>query len=505
LLYGYNAGKSLYCEFKMPVSPASARFFTVIGVLLLLLAHFPLAYAAGQDDLDNSIVKVYVTSKAHTASAPWNSDNVAASGSGFLLDGQRILTNAHVVSDAVFIELQRDGNPKRYQATVEAVSHELDVAILKVKDASFFTHSVPLQLGELPEVHQEIMVYGYPVGGDSLSTTRGIVSRIEYLPYAHSGLSYETIQIDAAVNAGNSGGPAMVDGKVAGMVMQKEGGNGEENIGYIIPVTMLKRFFKDMEDGKYNGFPAFSVETEYLLSPTLRKKYKLGDDQSGVLLTRVCAGTSAEKVLKEGDVITGIDGKKVDDDGTAPLLPKKTINFLYYIDMHQVGDSVMLDIVRDGKPLTVELPLDEVDKTAYIYDQDMHYFIYGGFVFVGDELADSCLSREDYDNSKQKTRKDDVKIAQVLAAPSNLGFHDLSSMTIEKINGERFDTFEQFYKLLKKTTSPFVELEDDTGYEIAIDRRLAEQDNAKLLEQYGIQQAQSKDVDRWEAELAKAK
>jgi S1-C subfamily serine protease len=492
----------------MPVSPASARFFTVIGALLLLLVPFSLASADEQaekgDDLDNSIVKVYVTSKAHTASAPWNSDNVAASGSGFVLDGHRILTNAHVVADAVFIELQRDGNPKRYQATVAAVSHELDVAILKVKDASFFTHSVPLQLGELPEVHQEIMVYGYPVGGDTLSTTRGIVSRIEYLPYAHSGLSYETIQIDAAVNAGNSGGPAMVDGKVAGMVMQKVGGDGE-NIGYIIPVTMLKRFFKDMEDGKYNGFPAFSVETEYLLSPTLKKKYKLGEDQTGVLLTRVCANTAAEKVLKTGDVITGIDGKKVDDDGTAPLPPKKTINFLYYIDQHQVGETVVLDIVRDGKPLTVKLPLDEADEAGYVYDQDMHYFIYGGFVFVGDELADSCLSREDYDRSKQNTRKESVSIAQVLASPSNLGFHDLSSMTLEKINGERFDTFEQFYKLLKKTTSPFIELEDDTGYEVAIDRHLAEQDNARLVEQYGIQQAQSKDVDRWQAELAKAK
>lgn len=492
----------------MPVSLLSARFFTVIGMLLLLLTPFLSVCADEQpvkgDDLDNSIVKVYVTSKSHTAYSPWNSDNIASSGSGFLLDGERILTNAHVVADAVFIELQRDGNPKRYQATVDAVSHELDVAVLKVKDASFFSKSKPLLLGELPEVHQEIMVYGYPVGGDTLSTTRGIVSRIEYLPYSHSGLSYETIQIDAAVNAGNSGGPAMVDGKVAGMVMQKAGGDGE-NIGYIIPVTMLKRLFKDLEDGIYHGFPAFSVQTEYLLSPTLKKKYKLTDDQTGVLLTRVCANTTAEKVLKVGDVITGIDGKKVDDDGTAPLSPKKTINFLHYIDLHQVGETLMLNIVRDGKPLTVTLPLDEVDEANYVYDQDMHYFIYGGFVFVGDELADSCLSREDYDKSERNTRKESVSIAQVLASSNNLGFHDLSSLTIEKINGERFDTFEQFYKLLKKTSTPFVELEDETGYEVAIDRHLAEQEHATLLEQYGIQQSQSRDVSRWEAELAKAK
>ncbi len=118
------------------------------------------------------------------------------------------------------------------------------------------------------------------------------------MPYVHSGLSYQVIQIDAAINPGNSGGPAIINGKVAGMVMQKSD-ESAENIGYIIPTVMINRFLADIADGKYDGFPTFSVETQNLLSPSLKQKHQLKEDQSGVLVSKVCANTSAEKVLQE--------------------------------------------------------------------------------------------------------------------------------------------------------------------------------------------------------------
>ena len=450
---------------------------------------------------EDAIVKVYVTSKSSSAAAPWNSDNITSSGSGFIIDGNRILTNAHVVADHIFVEIQRDGNSKRYPATVTAISHELDVAVLQVKDSHFFEKSKPLILGELPDIHQEVLVYGYPVGGDTLSTTRGIVSRIEYLAYSHSGLSYQVIQIDAAVNAGNSGGPAIVNGQVVGIVMQKAEGDGE-NIGYIIPSIMVKRFLTDIADGKYDGFPAFSAQVENLLNPTLKRKYQLNDNQTGVLLTRICANTTAEKLLQVGDIITHIDSKPIADDGTTLLNNHKSIYFLHYIDLHQLGENVELGIVRNGKPQTLQLTLNEADTSSYTYDQDPRYFIYGGFVFVANRIAERCLTRERYDESKEKDKKDEVMIAQVLATTNNIGFHDISAMTIEKINGKRFNTFEEFYKTLKQTPDPFVALADSSGYEIAIDRQIAESGHHELMMQYRIQQDHSPEIDRWNKELA---
>lgn len=469
---------------------------------LLLLPAIAIADdTTAQDMLENSIVKIYVTSKSQSNYSPWNADSVASSGSGFMVEGNRILTNAHVIADHIFVEVQRDGTPKRYQATVEFVSHEMDISLLKIKDESFFDKGKPLTLGDLPDIHQEIMVHGFPIGGDTLSTTRGIVSRIEYMPYVHSGLSYQTIQIDAAINPGNSGGPAIIDGKVAGMVMQKSD-DSAENIGYIIPTIMIKRFLADIADGKYDGFPAFSAQIQQLLSPTLKQKYQLKDEQTGVLVSKVCANTSAEKVLKQNDVITHIDGKKIDDDGTAPLTARKTINFRHYLNLHQIGETVTLDIVRDGKPQQIQLLLDKADKSDYTYDKEPRYVIYGGFVFVATESYTGCQTREDYDERKDKEKVDDVQITQVLAASGNLGFHDLSSLAIEKINGERFNTFEEFYRRLRGTTEPFVILEDYAGYKVAIDRKLAANEHTEILERYSIHKDRSKEVSAWDKTLA---
>ena len=134
---------------------------------------------------------------------------IQSTGSGAIIgckDGQRyILTNAHVVANETFLEVQRYGERKRFIATVHAVSHQADLALLKVEDKSFFGDVTPLEFGELPHVEQEIVVYGYPMGGNTLSATIGVVSRIEHHLYAHSGESFLAIQVDAAVNPGNSG------------------------------------------------------------------------------------------------------------------------------------------------------------------------------------------------------------------------------------------------------------------------------------------------------------
>ena len=105
----------------------------VVSCMGLLLA-FGSAQAAQKpltsEALSNSVVMVYATSKTENPRAPWSSNTVSGVGSGFVLDGNRIVTNAHVVESHTFIEIQRDGDSKRFEAEVEAVAHEVDLAIL---------------------------------------------------------------------------------------------------------------------------------------------------------------------------------------------------------------------------------------------------------------------------------------------------------------------------------------------------------------------------------------
>ena len=205
----------------------------------------------GHANTQNSIIKVFTASVAYDYDSPWQVAKIEnATGSGCIISGQQILTNAHVVSNATFIEVQLYGHPTKYTATVKAISHEADLALLVVEDSDFFNDTPPLELGLLPELLDSVVVYGFPEGGEGLSLTKGVVSRIEVTEYAHSGMDLLGLQIDAAVNAGNSGGPVIMDGKIIGVAMQTL--KKAENIGYIIPTPIIEHFLADLKDGKYD-------------------------------------------------------------------------------------------------------------------------------------------------------------------------------------------------------------------------------------------------------------
>ena len=106
-------------------------------------------------------------------------------------------------------------------AIVEHIAHDCDLALLKVDDPAFFKDTKPLPLGEIPELESSVTVIGYPIGGERISVTQGVVSRVDFRTYTHSVVdSHLTVQIDAAINPGNSGGPVVQAGKVVGIAFQ---------------------------------------------------------------------------------------------------------------------------------------------------------------------------------------------------------------------------------------------------------------------------------------------
>lgn len=104
-------------------------------------------------------------------------------------------------------KVKKRQSEKKYVASVIAVGHECDLAMLTVEDATFWEGLEPLKFGNIPELLEDVSVIGFPVGGDSLSITSGVVSRIEMQEYAQASAELLALQIDAAINPGNSGGP----------------------------------------------------------------------------------------------------------------------------------------------------------------------------------------------------------------------------------------------------------------------------------------------------------
>ncbi len=169
--------------------------------------------------IQKSLVRITSTEVEPDYRAPWNAGGLQRGiGAGFVIDGNRIMTNAHVVSNSRYLTVERDGDPNKYPAKVQFVANDCDLALITVDAPNFYKNMVPLKLGGIPELESTVSAYGYPIGGERMSVTTGIVSRIDFQLYTHSSIDQHlAVQISAQINPGNSGGPVMQNAKVVGV------------------------------------------------------------------------------------------------------------------------------------------------------------------------------------------------------------------------------------------------------------------------------------------------
>jgi S1-C subfamily serine protease len=470
----------------------------IISSLLFSLTEVSLA----NQNIQNSVVKIYTTQSNPDYDNPWNTlSPELIGGTGCVIKDNLILTNAHVVSNQTFIQVQSHGRPKRYSAKVVAVSHETDLALLTVDDPSFFQNLEALELGELPEMQQEVVVYGFPIGGDTLSATKGVISRIESQSYAHSGHEFLALQIDAAINPGNSGGPVMVGNRVVGVVMQilSDG----ENIGYIVPTPIIKHFLVDLEDGHYDGFPEDGTVIQTMENPGLKSKYGLNDEQTGGLVIAILPGSPAAGKIFLDDVILSIDGNKVADDGTVDLGSTGRISANHLIQMHQIDELLKVGILRNGERKHVEFKLstavgnyDLVHRDQY--DKPPSYFIYGGLVFTPllinylktweewQGRSPSYLMAKLYEFPRYE-REEVVILTTVLPASVNVGYHEYGDLIITTVNGNEIHNLKDLIKEVEKGIGqPFINFTEKNGTKIILDRNKAEKELGDILNTYKI-------------------
>ncbi|MEN8302628.1 MAG: trypsin-like peptidase domain-containing protein [Campylobacterota bacterium] len=454
-----------------------------------------------QESVKDSIVKIYTVSKIPNYSTPWNSNIKRSHGSGTIIEGKRILTNAHVVANETFIEVKRYGQTQRYEAELEFISHQADLAILKVKDETFFEGTKSLEFGTLPEVRQEITVYGFPMGGNSLSVSTGIVSRIEHNRYAHSREIFLAIQVDAAVNPGNSGGPAVSDGKVIGVVMQQI--SKSQNIGYLVPTELIEHFLYDIKDGKYDGFAHIGISTQKMENEALRRVYKMDKDVTGVMVMDVSQKSSAFEILKKDDVLLSIDGHSIENDGTVEFMEQQYTSYKYYIDKKHLGESVIFGVLRDAKIIQLKVKLTNIADDNLLVNTIEHdvmprYFIYDGYVFtpLSRNLIvrhrSSLLSLREAANKWATNEKEEVVILlKVLADKTNRGDHNFSLWIIDMVNSQKFKNFDEFKSIINAFKGKYLILENEDGVKIAIERDKALKTEKSILNRYSIKSSQN--------------
>jgi S1-C subfamily serine protease len=479
----------------------------IAPTLLVLLSFCTVAVWSQENDiqrLKNAIVKIHTTSAAPDYFTPWRLLNPQqSSGSGAVIAENRILTNAHVIADARYIQAQKNGSPQKYLAKVAFVSHEADLAILQVEDKSFFDDLRPLEVGNLPEPLQEVSVYGYPFGGNSLSITKGILSRVEHQHYAHGGSFLLAGQIDAAINPGNSGGPVIVNNEIVGVVMQANVGRSAENQGYFVPPSIIKHVLTDSLNGAHNGMPDLGFRTQSLESPAMKAAFGVDPNTGGVLVSKVFKNSPASELLKLNDVLLEVDGYKIADDSSIEVRRNLRTDYKYAIDQHHVGDTVKLTISRNGETQELELVARErLESYSLVtpkqFDQLPEYYLYGGVVFV--PLNMNLIERwgNDWRNKApvdflyarnrwaSQERRELVVAIKVLAAEVNLGYHNWNNWVIESINDVPIRDFRQFCQLIRNSTKPYTILKDEDGFQMVIDNQVARATEQEIMNLYQV-------------------
>jgi S1-C subfamily serine protease len=449
-----------------------------IALVLMVCANFAAAAKPDAPNLANSVVKVFSTMRYPDPFKPWTKQAPSeATGSGVIIEGRRILTNAHVVLYASQVLVQANEAGDKVAAKVIAVAPGIDLAVLELEDQSFFDSRPPIsRASKLPEIKDTVLAYGYPTGGTSLSITKGIVSRIEFVPYKFpvSGLR---IQIDAAINPGNSGGPAIADDKMIGLAFRKQ--TGDESIGYIIPNEEIELFLKDIAHGHYDGKPAMYDELQTLENPAMRDFLKLDKAVEGIIVHQPTK-SDADYPLKQWDVITRIGDTPIDNQGMVKLGHDLRVDFHYQIQKIAAHGLLPLSVVRAGKQIHVDLPVSPNHPTLLsdLAGGYPRYFIYGPIVFsigtwefVGG-LEKSGASRTlSLIKSPLLTRAldppdDELQELVVIASPFfphklAKGYSNAAGSVIYSVNGKRINSLNQLVGLLRDLKDDFVTLEFD--------------------------------------------
>jgi S1-C subfamily serine protease len=439
-------------------------------------------------------------------------------GSGVVIDGQWILTSAHLVTYWRKIDIQPFQSSEKFSAKVTILAPDINLALLEIDDKKkaqkFFNDRLILKLDDrFPRVKQRLRLLGYPTGNDALRAADGAISRIQY---AGGGLKLE---VAAKIFPGISGGPAIVNDKIVGLVYGAS--TQGKSVGYVLPSQEIATFLKDASDGKYDGKPGLWVELQSLENKALRDWLGLDDDVRGVLV-RADHRNDPDYPLKKGDVITKIGDYKIDNDGMVRLKNDDLrLPFSYLVPKLARNKTIRLEVLRQGAAsasTTIDVPVEQYWDFIIpsLNSGEPSYFVWGPLCFcpaskelvsaLSPHLAEQWGARGD----PLATRRLDVvafpgeqlvMVTMMLQHKTSKGYGSAFGQTVERVNDVRIKNLRHLVETLRDTKEKHVVIEfagksTDT---LVFDREAVKAAMPTLLRDYAIPERVSPDLrDVWQ-------
>jgi len=451
-----------------------------------------------------AVIKLFATQQSWSVAQPWSKNRSKQSTcSGFFIK-QGILTNAHCVADATYIEMEIPDLADKVEVRTVAINHQVDLALLKIVDNDIGLEADVIEFGELPELRDKVVTVGYPMGGRQVSYTEGVVSRIDVMRYIHSNILAPLVQTDATINLGNSGGPVFSDktGDCLGVATQKL--SAAEGMGFFIPTPIIKQFLNDLEDGTIAGIPSLGATFQTLENPAARDQLNLTEKQSGIRVRDFSVGSTFDGVLQADDVILEVEGHTVLNDGRVRFRESGRIWLGYYVAKKQVGDTLKLKISRAGEVIELDVELKPYRLTIVprqpLYDQQTPYYVSGGMLFLAVEQRylwgwgrnwkakiPTSLKSQIGTLYGKKELEQLVVISEVFDASVNKGYSgEIENIRVVKVNDLDITKLADVEKAMTENRNKFhiIELEGDV--KIVLNRKDADEQNEMIRARYGI-------------------
>jgi len=285
-------------------------------------------------------------------------------GSGSIIDDQGdILTNYHVIANAEKLTVNFGGD-RKYAAKVVGKDPDTDLAVIRLLETPREAITVvPLGDSDKLIVGQKVLAIGNPFGLDRTLTT-GVISGLQRPIRAQNGRQIEgAIQTDASINPGNSGGPLLDShGRMIGINSQIESPSGASaGVGFAIPVNIAKRIVPQLVRNGYVQRPKLGIVPRDVESLSGQVRLPVS---YGTMIWQVQPGGPAANAglrglvqtedgdIELGDIIIAIDGEKISNND----------DLYRTLDKHQVGDTVNIEVMRNGRSIRVPVRLSDVPQ-----------------------------------------------------------------------------------------------------------------------------------------------
>ncbi len=433
-----------------------------IALSILLAVTLPSTIAS----LEERIVKIHTVQQSYSVTRPWTRNSAKdVSGTGFVYKAGYILTNAHVVKFARQVYIQPYQSSLKIEAEVVFTAPGIDLAIIRPLDDTFNDFDSVEIDATIPKVASTVKIYGYPVGGDELSITEGVISRIEVATYNET-ISGLRLQVDAAINSGNSGGPAFVDGKLAGIVFSRI--READNIGYVIPTEEISLFLSDVEDGYYDGKWLFPYHLSKLQNRNIREQYKLSKEMGGLLVSNTLDGNLGAEGLQARDILLKIGDHDIDRTGNVRIRDDLRLGLKYLIPKLADNGYLPVTLIRNGLQQSTKIKLSkELNRLLpYQGESQPEYFIYGplSFTVISQEFVlgmpknlKQSLSGRGFEPLYRRLEQRKQAGQQLVTCPSKMFAHPMTKgmsdplySVLKRINGNEIVNLEQLVRILSE-------------------------------------------------------